>query len=54
MNIDSILQVEDTVPHCQLCGGKLALVSGTFNYEPDDEPFENGKEEFITLDSNYA
>lgn len=39
---------------CSLCGGRLALVYGTFYYEPDDEPFESGVEEDIELDNDSA
>ncbi|EOA48948.1 hypothetical protein [Bacteroides salyersiae] len=27
---------------CDKCGGRLALVVGTFIYRPDDEPYESG------------
>lgn len=27
---------------CDMCGGRLALVVGTFIYIPDDEPYESG------------
>lgn len=27
---------------CSKCGGRLALVVGTFAYEPDGEPYESG------------
>lgn len=27
---------------CDICGGRLALVVGTFIYRPDDEPYESG------------
>lgn len=30
---------------CHKCGGRTALVTGSFYYEPDAEPYENGIEE---------
>lgn len=27
---------------CKKCGGRLALVTGYFSYEPDEEPYESG------------
>jgi len=30
---------------CSKCGGRTALVTGWFNYEPDAEPYQNGIEE---------
>lgn len=30
---------------CDKCGGRLALVTGYFSYEPDAEPYELGIEE---------
>lgn len=36
---------------CEKCGGRIALVTGTFFYEPDDEPYESGViEESIATD----
>ncbi|MBQ8482841.1 MAG: hypothetical protein IJ504_00890 [Bacteroidales bacterium] len=39
----------DNIPKCKACGGKLSLVSRTFNFNPDPEPFESGREEDIEL-----
>ena len=39
---------------CKFCGGRLALVSGNFDYTPDPEPFESGIEEDIILDTYTA
>lgn len=33
---------EDNVNVCDKCGGRTALVVGTFIYRPDDEPYESG------------
>ena len=33
---------EDNVNVCDMCGGRLALVVGTFIYRTDDEPYESG------------
>lgn len=33
---------KDSKPCCSKCGGMLALVVGTFAYEPDGEPYESG------------
>lgn len=30
---------------CKECGGRTALITGSFYYEPDAEPYENGIEE---------
>lgn len=30
---------------CHVCGGRTALVTGYFNYEPDREPYQSGIEE---------
>ena len=30
---------------CEKCGGRTALVTGIFIYEPDDEPYKSGIEE---------
>ena len=52
--ISSEMTPEDIKPRCSLCGGKLALVSGNFDYDVDDEPFESGQEETVELDSYNA
>ena len=33
---------EDNVNVCDKCGGRLALVVGTFIYTHDDEPYKSG------------
>lgn len=36
---------------CEKCGGRTALVTGQFYYEPDSEPYKNGIEEEAMVDS---
>jgi ssDNA-binding Zn-finger/Zn-ribbon topoisomerase 1 len=39
------MAVENQPDKCEKCGGRLALVTGSWHYEPDDEPYEEGVEE---------
>jgi hypothetical protein len=36
---------------CEKCGGRTALVTGTFYYDADDEPYNNGVEEDAKVES---
>lgn len=36
---------ENDTHKCEVCGGRTALVTGFFAYEPDSEPYESGIEE---------
>lgn len=36
-------------PNCDKCGNHTALVTGTFFYSADDEPFENGVQQEILI-----
>lgn len=35
-------------PKCSKCGGRTALISGYWNYTPDDEPYMNGVHEKVS------
>ncbi len=45
---------EDNVNVCDKCGGRLALVVGTFIYRPDDEPYESGVIEKSIIEKSIA
>lgn len=36
-------------PNCEKCGNHTALVTGTFFYSADDEPFKNGVQEKVVI-----
>lgn len=38
--------------HCDKCGNKTALVSGTYYFSADSEPYESGKELDIDLEKD--
>lgn len=38
-------------PQCEKCGGRAALIAGTFYYDPDAEPYKNGVEEDSNVES---
>lgn len=39
---------------CKKCGGRLALVTGEFSYEPDEEPYESGVIEKAKVNGGYC
>lgn len=43
---------EAVVHSCKKCGSKLALVSGTFYFQADAEPYESGVEEELDIDTD--
>lgn len=44
-------EVLHDTPKCKICGGRTALISGTFYYDPDAEPYKNGVEEDAKIES---
>lgn len=42
---------ETDSPICEKCKGRTSLVSGQFYYDPDREPYLNGKEEASLITS---
>ena len=39
---------------CKKCGGRLALVTGDFQYEPDEEPYLSGVQEEAIAKGGYC
>lgn len=39
---------------CKECGGRTALVTGFFSYEPNSEPYNNGVEEVAKVTSGQC
>jgi hypothetical protein len=37
--------ITNDTKQCKECGGRTALIHGSFYYEPDSEPYMNGVEE---------
>lgn len=45
------MKTENDTPICEKCGGRTALITGTFYYYPDAEPYKNGEEEDAKIES---
>lgn len=45
MTVEEIGQESSDTQKCEKCGGRTALVTGMFIYEPDAEPYSSGVEE---------
>lgn len=51
MTVEEIIQESYDTQKCEKCGGRTALVTGTFYYDTDAEPYENGIEEEAEVES---